>query len=528
MKKLLSVILAVCCVTSVMSGCGAKKTADGEKIKISWLGYPNASLEKGSYPQKLLEEKFNIEIDPVVLDSSAYETKKSLLMAGGNIPDIIYELDPSDVQNDAKQDFLMEITYDDLKKNIPSVVKRINETEPGAWLYSYYEDRNFGIPNLYYPGKYPQVGQWRKDWLTNVGIDKTPSTIDEYHEAMYRFANNDPDGNGKKDTYGMSGDLKSYWFTFPEIFGAYGVLPFNWMEQDGKIVYGGVLDGTKQALATLAQWYKEGIIHPDFITDTTSDTSIGERFNNGEIGYMGVGGFDVANFDPDMENSRAWLVKQLNPNAEITVGINPTGPDGKTGSFAWGLGGHIIALSKNLKKDDAKVSKIYEILETMCNDQEFAAKLVTGEEGVHYKKNSDDVGGVTYIPPYDSAKERGKTFSVSTVDGSSFFNIIPILPETRELYKTNAQNEHVKNNIENNVSLNDVFMKTDVIKGADKYLGNLQMEQLQYFAKIIRGEEPVEYYDEFIKKWNENDGKVLTENANETKSVLDGILKKIK
>ncbi|MFD0717029.1 hypothetical protein [Paenibacillus sp. GCM10027626] len=45
----------------------------------------------------------------------------------------------------------------------------------------------------------------RKDWLDNVGIDKLPETLDEYHEVLRRFTFNDPDQNGKNDMYGGHG-----------------------------------------------------------------------------------------------------------------------------------------------------------------------------------------------------------------------------------------------------------------------------------------------------------------------------------
>lgn len=529
MKKFLSVLLIFCCISVLFTGCGGNENATNEngKITISWMGYPNGSLVEGGYTEKLIEERFGVEIKPVILDSSAYEQKKPLLLATEDAPDIIYELDPVDVQNDAKQGFLMELSYDELKKNVPSIVKRLNETEERVWLYSHFDGKNYGIPNLYYPGAFAQVGQWRMDWLNNVGIEKVPSTIDEYHDALYKIRHNDPDGNGKQDTYGMTGDLKESHFTFPEIFGAYGVLPFNWMEVDGKIVYGGATDGTKQALTTLAKWYEEGLIHPDFITDSTN-SNIGTRFNNGEVGYIGVGAHSANTFDPNVENGRLWTIRQIDPNAVTACGINPTGPDGNSGSFAWGLGGHVIALGKHLEKQPEKLKKIYEILEVMCNDQEFSAKLVAGEEGVHYNKNDAEKGGITYVAPYDVQKERSKEFGVATIEGSSFFNIIPITQETRDSFSENKQLEHVKTNIVTNKVLTDVFLKPDVVPQTDKYLGNLKMEQLQYFAKIIRGEIPVSEYDKFIEKWNNGDGATMTKNANETKALLDDILKQIK
>ncbi|MCF0261603.1 MAG: extracellular solute-binding protein [Sphaerochaetaceae bacterium] len=41
----------------------------------------------------------------------------------------------------------------------------------------------------------------RKDWLDNLGL-AAPTTLDELYDVLYAFTYNDPDGNGKNDTYG--------------------------------------------------------------------------------------------------------------------------------------------------------------------------------------------------------------------------------------------------------------------------------------------------------------------------------------
>ena len=43
----------------------------------------------------------------------------------------------------------------------------------------------------------------RKDWLDNLGLD-IPTTTDELMEVLRAFTFNDPDGNGKNDTYGYT------------------------------------------------------------------------------------------------------------------------------------------------------------------------------------------------------------------------------------------------------------------------------------------------------------------------------------
>lgn len=84
----------------------------------------------------------------------------------------------------------------------------------------------------------------RQDWLDNLGLE-APTTIDEFEEVIRAFTEDDPDGNGEKDTYGFTyeGDTiyNNGWCADPvTIFSVYTGknLPGQWQEdEDGKLVY---------------------------------------------------------------------------------------------------------------------------------------------------------------------------------------------------------------------------------------------------------------------------------------------------
>ncbi len=528
MKKMKSVVAGILAAMMIVgcTGCGDKQNAEsGDKIKLQWMGIPYfASSEEGSYAEKLMEEKFGIEIEPIFLDEEAYKTRKPVMMSSGEIPDIIYELDPIDCQADAKQKFLAEITYEEIKTNLPEYVAHVNEKAPQAWLYPYYEGKNYGVPNMYYSGKDTNNGMWRMDWLKNVGIDKVPETIAEFEEAFTKFANEDPDGNGQKDTYGFSGDLKSFHWCFTEIFGAYGALPFNWIEKDGKIVYGGTQPEVKEVLELLASWYKKGIIHPDFITDAIA-TSYYDKFKTGSIGYIPVfGGYSA--LDEEESTSAISILKTMYPEAEIAVSKLPTGPEGKKGGFAWGQAGHIIAMGRQVADDAAKKTKIFEIINTLYKDEDLITKVSMGEEGTHYAMTGDE-DVYEWLGEYTDSEKRSKTMAATSL-GNAFFGIVPPRTEITDKWASQAVIEFNNKMWESNVNLYDAFLKPDVVPTTDKYLGDLRNNQLVYFGKIIMGEQPVSYYDEFIKEWNELGGAEMEENANKTNEVYKGILEQLK
>ena len=74
---------------------------------------------------------------------------------------------------------------------------------------------------------------------------KAPTTIDEFESVMDAFTNKDPDGNGKKDTFGFSLSARngfSNWMSDVSfIFGAYTgkFIPGAWQKaDDGSLKYG--------------------------------------------------------------------------------------------------------------------------------------------------------------------------------------------------------------------------------------------------------------------------------------------------
>ena len=107
----------------------------------------------------------------------------------------------------------------------------------------------------------------RGDWLDKLGL-KTPTTIDEWHDVLVAFKTKDPNGNGKADEIPFTpwkdnsarGGFNMYGFV-----GAWGI-GMNWFQDKGVVKYGPLEPAFKDFLKTMAQWYKEGLIDPDYIT----------------------------------------------------------------------------------------------------------------------------------------------------------------------------------------------------------------------------------------------------------------------
>jgi len=543
-KRIISLLLAAGMIVTSFVGC-SKSTAQkndtaattqpssvddmSKKLTITWMGIglvPTA--QEGTIPEKILEDKFNVDIKPTFLDSDGYKNKRPIMLASGDIPDFMYLMDPADVQQSVNNGAIIEVPYEKIKSIAPKYFEAVTKEAPDAWINSYYNGKNWGVPNANPEGNNPKATVWRMDWLKNVGINKVPETIDEMEAAFDKFVNADPDKNGKKDTYALSGDIKSFNMCFTEIFGAYGVLPFDWMKRDGKVVYGASLPETKQALEKLASWYKKGYIHPDFITDDFAKT-IKDKFQNGKIGYMV--NFGLGDMNATSANSMINTMKKLTPTVELAPAGQIKGPDGKAGTFAWGVGGHIITFGKQVANQPEKAERILKIIEAIQTDEDLSLKLRIGEKGKDWDVNPSPDPSAQYSiqqkEPYNDRKQSDAQAFRSYLLGPSFFAPIPGTWALNDKYETKNDKDFKQTYQPPKNGLNDLFLKPDSLPSASKYYNDLKNKQLLVFAKIITGEKPVSYLDDFIKEWNSQGGSTLLKEAEELNKTKDDIFQRV-
>src|SRR5690625_5212861 len=212
---------------------------------------------------KWAKDKFNINLDYLWTTSGpndAFTTKIRLALSSNEeMPDIIALRDAVD------QDLI------DSKKFMPvgelfdayasDTWKAAMEEDPTVW-YPYMRDgEKMAIPILDYAYNGDTVLFIREDWMKNLNLD-APETIDDVEKIMDAFVTQDPDGNGKDDTYGLTIGFKNAlntWMSGADwIFGAYGTLPNQWNEDaDGNLENGSINPAMKDGLATLKSWRSE-------------------------------------------------------------------------------------------------------------------------------------------------------------------------------------------------------------------------------------------------------------------------------
>ena len=223
--------------------------------------------------------------------TDAYQNKMSVSLASGDLPDVYTAPNYQFFKTAVDAGYAADLT--DVWANFRSD-RIIAQTQDFELLLtgSTIDGRLMAIPRFQYFEQRAPFLWIREDWMDAVGKGP-PKTMDELVELARAFANEDPDGNGRKDTFGLLLQRDLFAFNFGNVNGimsGFGV-PTREADQffrdtDGVIKYAGILPDAKQALQLLQDMYKEGLIDPEF--GVKDAAKLEEDINTHKVG-MGFG-----------------------------------------------------------------------------------------------------------------------------------------------------------------------------------------------------------------------------------------------
>lgn len=490
-----------------------------QSIELQWLGIlAHVGGKADSWIERNLEEAFNVQLEPMYMDRNGFQQRRPLMLCAGDIPDVMWDGDPLGVRANLRHGFIMELPYEVILKHAPTYVRYLNQFGREAWLYSHYEGKNYGLPTFSAGANRPRISCWRGDWLDNVGIEQVPETIDDMYEALRRFRHDDPDQNGKQDTYGWSPDIWHWSLAFVEIFAAYDTLAFDFIERDGKVVWGGILPETKEALTTLHKWHSEGLLDPDFPLNANK---AGRGFENGRIGYTHP--VDQPAFlNPELTGTLGSKVTAHDPNARLVPGPPLRNAQGQRRGRTWGGAAHVMQFGKHLQQQPEKVIRVLHMLETCAANEELYMQARYGKRGTHWEFSPEE--GRIPLPPYDSDKRLS---SAELLPSTIFFfpsSIDPIFDDAYNSAKDNAWHE---TNRKHAWAMKNVLGKSDIVPSASQYLRDLRLWQMTVFVEMITGKRPLGEFDAFVAEWQDRGGEILTWEANEMFSQMAAIYSRV-
>ena len=392
------VLAASAAVALISGGCSGKQSGQssptgGEKreavqkenarppLSLNWFvssANPNSNLPQNDFVRKTIEEKFNVKINLQYMPfGTDYDNKISVLLASGDAPDMFL------CTGTASLTFALDGLLADMTPFVNS------QTMPNYFKYWFSEKelKGYAIANGFWRAPFPypkrsyRVYYVRKDWLDKLGL-KVPETYDDMIDVMRKFTFNDPDGNGKKDTYGLTaaGNGRQMSYDFPA-----------WIKNGligGSMLVGDQFIDTQtdpriqQVVDDIVGYMKEGIVDPDWFLNKGT-----QHFDRAVQGKAGIVLSDEKFALDSLSSSYQNKTRAIHSQAEWV----PFHPFKDTGIWTENIPGSPFVFSRSTaEKNPEKIRRTVEILDWLAGPEGY---LLTnyGLEGTHYTRNGNTI-----------------------------------------------------------------------------------------------------------------------------------------
>lgn len=296
-KKLLATTMA--CATALgMTACGGGAsleldydyTESDKKIEYTFFSTNWQDFEGAKEDRilKHIEEKFNVDIK-ITGAGSNWQDRLSTEIADNNTPDLFFALpDTSTITDYIKKQVITDINpY--IEKAKATNLQQIFGTEQYKKT-TLINGKNYFIPQSV--GYTTRVILVRKDWMAKWNESRgaeqfaEPQTLSEFTSMLTYFRGNDPDGDGKKNTYGLA--LSNNFDYVQDFFATFGVKPEYYTDENGDYQISAMSDNYKDMLEWFKQGNSNGYVYSDFYMMT--ETEALESFYQGVCGAVVTSG----------------------------------------------------------------------------------------------------------------------------------------------------------------------------------------------------------------------------------------------
>lgn len=472
----------------LVTGCGGSAASGGEASADGTLELSIMTITPSATPaaddnviKQAIEKATHSKMHIQWVANNVYKDKLNLTLASGDIPDLIMINDPfsSTFTTMVNQGAFWNLGP--YYKAYPNLVDGIPEV---AWEHTRAADGgNYGIPR---PRDPDDVSFFiiRKDWLNKLGL-QVPQTTDELYNVMKAFVEQDPDGNGQRDTVGLAA------YIAPEDLGGGNVGPvlgaidesftgisgeWKWDEAGQQLIYTALLPETRDSLAYLSRAYADKLIPEDLLSMVQSQAR--DLFKANKAGTIvdksgtmrKIYADDLKKVDPDFKYTDFYPLVSMNGYVSKSDGYNG-----------------ILAIPKSVPED--KMKRILQLINDWMNPDVYSIQKY-GIEGTHYTL---DASGEKVINAEQLIADNASDFN-------QIVNVITLPPDNT------GETEEEKEAIEFFDQVEQERAKvsvTNIASGLQSPTGqrllpdlNKRIQDLK--SKIIIGREPIEAWDTFV------------------------------
>lgn len=470
---------------AVIPGKGGKVTI----FKASQLPPPTPK-DQNAYWQEL-DKRLGVQTDYTMVPISSFREKFVALTASGDLSDInlIYPSIAPDQYKAIQQGAFTDLTpylMGDTRNEYPNLAKYPDF----AWKNSLIKGKLWWVPRMNFLWGGNEL-MYRKDWLSKLGLAE-PKNTDEFFNTMVAFTKNDPDGNGKPDTWGLGGYSNSFGVAWSIDFlrGMFRV-PHNWRKNpDGTLTYFIETDEFKQTLAFAKKLFDAGVYHPDTATWTQNQAQ--DAMIAGKIGAKGDSLIQLLGGVQERQKAR-----KQNPAADLRS-LVPPGWDGGKGVTYNGPGvPYANGIPAKVGKDQGRVKELLRVLD-------YFGALFGSEEytfltfGIKDRDHTINASGSPVLTEQGKA-EVNELGNVVFPPRTYYF---PEDPPEDTVYLQKVTQDALAEGIDD-PTLN-AYSPTFATKA-----GELNQLNLDRLTAIVTGRDPLAALDTWVKDWRSRGGDMV-------------------
>jgi putative aldouronate transport system substrate-binding protein len=293
---------------------GSLPLADGNVTFTMFVGgsvgdvVSSLAYEDNTFTKRVVDET-GIKLDITWANSADRMERMNLMLSTGNYPEIIVNeaINLNDLNYYAGQGIFIPLDDYDPLNSYPNIkaaytlYPAVKEKITGS------DGKIYALPSLndclhcvYSMGRIWYFMPWVRD-----NGRKVPETTGEFLDYLRWVKNSDPNGNGRKDEIGIAfnkDNTRNFIAYFSKPF-----LPFVWtglyfgLAMDGKTIVEQYRDPRfRQALAYMADMYKEGLIAPDSFTMTRDQVMALTGAEPPVLAVQGVNWYNDFNVQPSV------------------------------------------------------------------------------------------------------------------------------------------------------------------------------------------------------------------------------------
>ncbi|NQX64151.1 extracellular solute-binding protein [Paenibacillus qinlingensis] len=504
----LSVFMAGCSSdnaksTPAASGIPSSTTASpvpGAKYPTSltyWVSMNgNAAAVMKNYNEmaayKEIEKKTGTKVDFQHPPTGQEKDQFNIMLASNSLPDVVeYNFTTIAQSPDSLIKGKQILRLNELiEKNAPNLTKILAQHPEFRKMITTDEGNIYVMPFLLGDELLSVVNGpiFRQDWLDKLGL-KAPTTIPEWETVLTAFRDKDPNGNGKKDEIPFYMNLGGDFDANNLLVGAWGITT-DFYNDKGKAKYGPIQPEYKEFLATLARWYKDGLIDKDYASITDAKLK-DAKITNSQVGaYSGYAGSGLGRY--------LTLVQPTNPTFALSGVPYPKlkeGAPASLGQYTMPFTGYGAALSAKAKNPDEIIKWL-----DFKYSQEGAMLMNFGIEGESYKlengypkytdliMNNPDKLPVTQA----MAKYFQASWSGPFVQDKRYIEQYYTIPAQRDAQKTWTAADHSK-------QMPGVSMTADESSKTASIMNDVKTYRDEMFNKFVMGAEPIENFDKYVQ-----------------------------